>query len=106
KGRPWELGKAFDASAPMGPLVAASEAGDIAHAGIWLDVDGQRRQDSSISHLIWSVPETIAYLSGYFQLMPGDLIFTGTPEGVGPLEAGAMLHAHIDGLPDLRIQIV
>ncbi|MCO5121867.1 MAG: fumarylacetoacetate hydrolase family protein [Burkholderiaceae bacterium] len=106
KGRPWELGKAFDASAPMGPLVAASEVPDIAKAGIWLDVDGQRRQESSIAHLIWSIPETIAYLSEYFRLMPGDLIFTGTPEGVGPVEPGAMLHAHVDGVPELRIQIV
>ncbi len=106
KGRPWELGKAFDASAPMGPLVAASEVAGIAEAAIWLDVDGERRQASSIAHLIWSIPETIAYLSEYFQLMPGDLIFTGTPEGVGAVEAGAMLHAHVDGLPDLKIQIV
>jgi len=106
KGRPWELGKAFDASAPMGPLVAASEVPDIVKAGIWLDVDGQRRQESSIANLIWSIPETIAYLSEYFRLMPGDLIFTGTPEGVGPVGPGAMLHAHVDGLPELKIQVV
>lgn len=105
KGRPWELGKAFDASAPMGPLVAASEVPDIERATIWLDVDGERRQSSSIDHLIWSIPETIAYLSEYFRLAPGDLIFTGTPEGVGPVGRGAQLLAHVDGLPELKIRI-
>lgn len=105
KGRPWELGKAFDASAPMGLLVPADEAPGIAEAGIWLEVDGERRQSSSLAHLIWSIPETIAYLSQYVRLMPGDLIFTGTPEGVGPVERGAVLHAHVDGVPGMRVRI-
>jgi fumarylpyruvate hydrolase len=106
KGRPWELGKAFDASAPMGPLLPASEAPGIERAAIWLDVDGERRQSSTIEHLIWSIPETISYLSEYFRLMPGDLVFTGTPEGVGAVGSGALLHAHVDGLPELKIRIV
>jgi fumarylpyruvate hydrolase len=106
KGRPWELGKAFDASAPIGPLVEASAVPAIGDAGIWLDVDGERRQQSSIANLIWSIPETIAYLSEYFRLMPGDLIFTGTPEGVGAVGVGASLVAHVDGLPELNVRIV
>ena len=106
KGRPWELGKAFDQSAPIGPLVPAAQAGDIDHAAIWLQVDGKDRQRSGITHLIWSVPEVIAHLSMYFTLEPGDLIYTGTPEGVGAVTRGQVLHGGVDGLGEIRVRIV
>ncbi|MBA5639401.1 fumarylacetoacetate hydrolase family protein [Duganella sp. LX20W] len=105
-GRPWEVGKAFDFSAPVGTLVRAAEAGDINHATITLDVDGVRKQDSTIAHLIWSVSETIANLSTLFALEPGDLIFTGTPEGVGAVVRGQALVGRVDGLPELAVKLV
>ena len=106
KGRPWELGKAFDASAPIGPLTAADAVPHIGKAAIWLTVNGEPRQRSTISHLIWSVAETVAYLSKYFRLEPGDLIYTGTPEGVGPVNRGDLLRGGIDGLGELSVRIV
>ena len=106
KGRPWELGKAFDASGPIGPLTPAAQAPDIARAAIWLEVNGETRQKSSIGHLIWSVAETVACLSQYFTLEPGDLIFTGTPEGVGRVQRGDRLRGGIDGLGELSVRIV
>ena len=106
KGRPWELGKAFDQSAPIGHLVPAAAAGDIDHAAIWLQVDGKDRQRSGITHLIWSLPEVIAHLSMYFTLEPGDLIYTGTPEGVGAVTRGQVLHGGVDGLGEIRVRIV
>jgi fumarylpyruvate hydrolase len=106
KGRPWELGKAFDQSAPIGPLVPAAQVGDIDHAAIWLQVDGKDRQRSGITHLIWSIPEVIAHLSMYFTLEPGDLIYTGTPEGVGAVTRGQVLHGGVDGLGEIRVRIV
>lgn len=106
KGRPWELGKAFDASAPLGPITPAANVPDIARASIWLDVNGESRQRSTIAHLIWSVAETVAYLSKYFTLEPGDLIFTGTPEGVGAVKRGDLLAGGVDGLGELSVRIV
>ena len=106
KGRPWELGKAFDESAPIGPLVPVAKAGHIDQAAIWLQVDGKDRQRSGITHLIWSVPEVIAHLSLYFTLQPGDLIYTGTPEGVGAVTRGQVLHGGIDGLGEIRVRVV
>ncbi len=106
KGRPWELGKAFDASAPIGALTPAAAVPQIGSAAIWLTVNGEERQRSTLAHMTWSVAETIAYLSGYFRLEPGDLIFTGTPEGVGPLQRGDILHAGIDGLDGIAVRIV
>ncbi|QDJ52215.1 fumarylacetoacetate hydrolase family protein [Bordetella hinzii] len=104
-GRPWELGKAFDQSAPMGPLYPAAQARDIHHAGLWLNVDGQTKQQSNVDKLIWSVAETIAYLSRYFRLEAGDLIFTGTPEGVGPVVAGQLMEGGVDGLGTLKVKV-
>src|SRR5690606_29071741 len=101
-GRPWELGKAFDQSAPISPLHRAAEAGDRSRAAIGLQVNGQDRQRSDTAKLIWSVAETIAYLSRYFRLEPGDLIYTGTPEGVGPVVAGDLMEGGVDGLDTLR----
>ena len=106
KGRPWELGKAFDQSAPIGPLHAAAAIGHPAAGAIWVRVDGVDRQRSDIAKLIWSVPEVIANLSSYFELQPGDLIFTGTPEGVGKVERGQTMHGGIDGLGELTLRVV
>ncbi|MBI6917400.1 fumarylacetoacetate hydrolase family protein [Pseudomonas monteilii] len=105
-GRPWEIGKAFDASAPIAPLHPASQVGHPAQAGIWLQVEGADRQRSDIDKLIWSVPETIAYLSRFFELQPGDLIMTGTPEGVGPVVAGELLVGGVDGLGELHVRVI
>ncbi|MCU1719650.1 fumarylacetoacetate hydrolase family protein [Pseudomonas sp. 5P_3.1_Bac2] len=105
-GRPWEIGKAFDQSAPIGPLHRAEDIGHPQHAAIWLQVEGVDQQRSDIDQLIWSVPETIAWLSRYFELQPGDLIMTGTPEGVGAVRAGELLTGGIDGLGQLSVRVV
>ncbi|MBT6801706.1 MAG: fumarylacetoacetate hydrolase family protein, partial [Rhodospirillales bacterium] len=96
-GRPWEMGKSFDHSAPCSPIMPASSIGHPAAAAIWLKVNGETRQESDITHLIWSVPETIAHLSSLGELCPGDLIYTGPPEGVGAVVAGDVMEGHIDG---------
>jgi len=105
-GRPWEIGKAFDDSAPIAPLHPSSQVGHPTRAGIWLQVNGDDQQRSDIEKLIWSVPETIAYLSRYFELQPGDLIMTGTPEGVGPVVAGDLMLGGIDGLGELSVRVI
>lgn len=105
-GRPWEIGKAFDASAPMGPIHPASKVGHPKQAGIWLTVNGETKQRSDVSHLIWSVAETVAYLSQFFRLEPGDVIFTGTPEGVGAIKTGDSIVTGVDGLGELKARIV
>ncbi|CAB5516102.1 fumarylacetoacetate hydrolase family protein [Achromobacter anxifer] len=105
-GRPWELGKAFDQSAPIGPLYPASAVKNIDQAAIWLQVNGADKQRSDIGKLIWSVAETIAYLSKYFRLEAGDLIYTGTPEGVGPVVRGDKMLGGVDGLGTLSVQMV
>ncbi len=106
KGRPWELGKAFDESAPIGLIHAASSIGHPSQGAIWLQVDGGDKQRSDINMLIWSVPEVIANLSMYFTLQPGDLIYTGTPEGVGKVQRGQVLHGGIDGLGEISVKVV
>jgi fumarylpyruvate hydrolase len=105
-GRPWELGKAFDQSAPIGPLHTAQSVKDIEKAGIWLQVNGADKQRSDIGKLIWSIAETIAYLSKYFRLEAGDLIYTGTPEGVGPVVRGDKMTGGVDGLGTLSVQMM
>src|SRR5216684_1135916 len=106
-GRPWDFGKGFDHAAPC---AAISPVGRVGHlekkAAIWLEVNGKVRQKSDLSMLIWSVPETIAYLSRYMMLAPGDLIYSGTPEGVAAVVRGDKLHGHVDGLEDLNVAIV
>ena len=104
-GRPWEIGKAFDFSAPIAPLRRRADVGEIDAGAIVLDVDGEVRQTSDIAHLIWSVNEVIANLSTLFTLQPGDLIFTGTPEGVGAVQPGQTITVRIDGLPSLTVRI-
>ena len=106
KGRPWEIGKAFDESAPIAPLHTVAAFGHPSEQAIWVQVDGTDRQRSNVSQLIWSVPEVIANLSTYFTLRPGDLIYTGTPEGVGKVERGQTMHGGIDGLGELRVRVV
>lgn len=104
-GRPWDIAKAFDHSAPLGPIMPVAQCGHLVQAGIWLTVDGQPRQCSDISHLIWSVPEIVSTLSRFFELAPGDLIFTGTPEGVGPVQRGQLMHGGVDGLDEIRVRV-
>jgi len=106
KGRPWEIGKAFDESAPIAPLRPVAVFGHPVQQAIWLQVEGVDRQRSALDLLIWSVPEIIANLSTLFTLKPGDLIYTGTPEGVGKVERGQTLTGGIDGLGSLAIKLV
>jgi fumarylpyruvate hydrolase len=103
-GRPWEVAKGFDHSAPIGAIVPASTA--LGSGAIMLDVNGQRRQTGDLSEMIWSVPEIIAELGKLFTLKPGDLIFTGTPSGVGPVQTGDRLDAEIAGVGRLRVYVV
>lgn len=106
QGRPWEIGKAFDFSAPVGPVHRIADSGVLNQAMISLEVDGQLRQKSDVSHLIWSVSETIANLSTLFTLQPGDLIFTGTPEGVGAVKRGETMLGKVDGLTPISVAVV
>jgi fumarylpyruvate hydrolase len=106
RGRPWELGKAFDQSAPISAIHQAGSSGVMEHGEIWLKVNGAERQRADLSELVWSVPEIIGNLSSYFMLLPGDLIFTGTPAGVGKLVRGDIVEAGIAGLSELRFTIV
>jgi fumarylpyruvate hydrolase len=105
KGRPWDVGKAFDRSAPIGPLRAVSDSGHIPQAAITIGVNGALKQSSNVKEMIWNVPDIIAYLSGLFELKAGDLIYTGTPAGVGPLVKGDRVEARITGLPPLNFSI-
>lgn len=104
--RPWEVAKAFEQSAPIGAIVMAETIGHPASGAISLDLNGEVRQSADLSEMSWSVPKLIANLSGYFDLRAGDLIFTGTPAGVGPVKRGDRLHAHIDLVGDLAVTIV
>lgn len=106
QGRPWDIGKAFEQSAPIGPIVPKEEAGAAEQAAISLQVNGSDRQRSTVAQLIWNVAETIEHLSAAWELQPGDLIYTGTPEGVAAVVAGDTLVGRVDGLPSLTLQIV
>lgn len=106
KGQPWELAKAFDQSAPIGPLYPVSRIGHLQAGSIWLKINGELRQTGRIEHMIWSITETISHLSRYFELKPGDLIFTGTPAGVSPVVSGDVLQGGIDGLGEITVQCV
>jgi fumarylpyruvate hydrolase len=105
QGRPWCIGKAFDESGPIGPITPKEQAGDVNHADISLQVNGTDRQRSNVAKLIWNVAETIEHLSAAWALQPGDLIFTGTPEGVAAVVPGDRLEGHVSGLSSLSIQI-
>lgn len=105
-GRPWCTGKGFDFSAPIAALRPLAETGWIDRGAISLNVNGTARQKSDIGKQIWNVAETIAYLSKYYALQPGDLIFTGTPEGVAAVQRGDLLEGTIEGLGKLRVKII
>ena len=106
KGRPWDVAKGFDYAAPIGPITLREDAGNMSNAAIWLKVNDQPRQASDVTKLIWSIAETIEHLSGYFELKPGDLIFTGTPEGVGAVKRGDVMRGGVDRLGEIRVQVV
>ena len=103
QGRPWEIGKAFDESGPIGPIHPRDVVGTLDKGAITLQVNGVQRQSSDLSQMMWAVPETITYLSGLFELKAGDLIFTGTPEGVGAVVKGDKMVGHIAGLGDFEV---
>lgn len=104
-GRPWDIGKGFEQSAPIGPILPAGQAADVESAGIWLRVNGKDRQRSDVSKLIWNIGEIIEHLSAAWELQPGDLVFTGTPEGVGAVVPGDTLEGGVAGVGELRVRI-
>ena len=106
QGRPWCIGKGFDHSAPIGPITPAALAGDVANAEIYVQVNGQDRQRSNVSQLIWNIAETIEHVSAAWELQPGDLIYTGTPEGVGAVVAGDTMVGAVAGLGQLTVRVV
>lgn len=105
-GRPWEVGKAFESSAPCSPIVPASVIGHPEKGAIWLNVNGVERQRGDLSQMIWKVPETVAYLSTLFSLKAGDLIFTGTPAGVGAIQRGDKMVGGVDGISEIEVGVV
>ena len=104
--KPWEIGKSFDHSAPLGAIHRVAEVGHFTQGAIWLKVNGQLKQNANLNQMIWSVAEQISKLSEAFELFPGDIIYSGTPENVGPVVRGDVIEMHIDGLPNLGIKIV
>lgn len=106
QGRPWDLGKDFELSAVCGEIVPIGNLGLLASGALTLDVNGQRRQTSDLSQLIWSIPESISHLSSFFTLAPGDLLFTGTPAGVGATQRGDRLQGGVDGVGEIEIRVV
>jgi fumarylpyruvate hydrolase len=104
--QPWERGKAFDQSAPLGLISPSADLPHMTKGAVTLSVNGETRQSGDLADLIWSVPEIIAILSRSWRLERGDLIYTGTPEGVGPLKRGDDVRAHVDGLDDLAVRLV
>lgn len=104
-GRPWDTAKGFDHSAPISVIHAAADTGHPVRGRIWLEVNGELRQEGDLADLIWSVPEAVAELSTLFTLLPGDLLFTGTPAGVGPLEPGDNIAGGIDGVAEITLRM-
>jgi fumarylpyruvate hydrolase len=102
-GRPWEMAKGFDQSAPTGSIRPVEDIGHPTRGAVWLRINGEPRQEGDLAQQIWTVPETISYLSSLVALRPGDLIMTGTPKGVGRVEPGDRLEGHIDGVGDLTV---
>ncbi|WP_454020307.1 fumarylacetoacetate hydrolase family protein [Azospirillum sp. Marseille-Q6669] len=105
EGKPWDMGKGFDQSAPCGTLRRATDIGHPDKGSVTLSVNGELRQKGDLADLIWSVSETISYLSGLVELQPGDLIYTGTPEGVGPVVAGDRLEGAVEGVGSIAVTI-
>lgn len=104
-GRPWEIGKAFERSAPCGPIHKASEVGHLDRGPITLTVNGEVRQEGDLNQMIWKVPEMISYLSDYFELAAGDVILSGTPSGVGPVNRGDVMVLAVDKLGSLTVRV-
>ena len=104
--KPWEIGKSFDHSAPLGPLQPVSAVGHFTKGAIWLKVNGQIKQNADLSQMIWSVAEQISKLSEAFELAPGDIIYSGTPENVGPVVKDDIMEGHIDKLPNISVKVV
>jgi fumarylpyruvate hydrolase len=104
-GRPWEVGKSFDYSAPIGPIKPVTQSGIVTAGRIQLSVNGVRRQDSDLTKLIWNVNETIEHLSKYFELMPGDLVYTGTPEGVAAVQPGDLMEGRVEGVGTIKVRV-
>ena len=104
--KPWEIGKSFDRSAPLGPLQPVPKVQHFTQGTISLKVNGQVKQSANLNQMIWSVAEQVSKLSEAFELMPGDIIYSGTPENVGPVVRGDIMEGHIDGLPDIRVKVV
>jgi fumarylpyruvate hydrolase len=104
-GRPWDMAKGFDASAPCSPLLPVSEVGHPQDAAIWLEVNGQRKQEGNLNEMIWPIPDVIAYLSRFVALAPGDLIYTGTPSGVDALHPGDRVRGGVDGVATFELEI-
>jgi fumarylpyruvate hydrolase len=105
-GRPWEIGKAFEHSAPCSDIVPAEQIGHPQSGRVWLEVNGEPRQEGDLNQLIWKNAETIAYLSGLFELQAGDLIFTGTPSGVAAVEKGDQLFGGVEGVGELSVMVI
>jgi len=105
-GRPWEIGKAFEHSAPVGPIVPVEKTGHLDHGVVTLHVNGVLKQEGDLNQMIWKVPEMISYLSDYFELAAGDVIMSGTPSGVGPVVKGDKLEARVEGLDPLVVTVV
>jgi fumarylpyruvate hydrolase len=106
KGRPWDISKGFDGSAPISPIKTIAATGEVTTAQIWLNVNGAKRQASDVAKLIWNVNETIEHLSKFYELRPGDLIYTGTPEGVGAVKPGDEMEGGIAGIGTLKVRVV
>jgi fumarylpyruvate hydrolase len=105
-GRPWDTAKGFDYSAPIGPIHPVSKIGQLSKGEIWLAVNGDDKQRSDISQMIWPVADTIAFLSSLFELQPGDLIYTGTPEGVGAVVKGDVMTGGVAGIGEFAVRVV
>jgi fumarylpyruvate hydrolase len=104
--RPWEIGKAFEHSAPVGPIIPASETGHLESGSISLSVNGEQRQKGDLNQMIWKVPEMISYLSEYYEIAAGDLIMSGTPAGVGPVVRGDEMVGSVEGIGELVVKVV
>lgn len=105
-GRPWEIGKAFENAAPCSELAPVEDIGHPQQGAIWLKINGETRQHGDLDQMIWKIPEMISTLSAFFALRAGDLILTGTPSGVGPVQRGDTLHGHVEGVGDLKMAVV
>ena len=104
-GRPWEIGKAFERSAPVGPLHPVTDVGHPDKGRISLAINGEIKQEGDLNQMIWKVPEMISYLSDYYDLAAGDVILSGTPSGVGPVQIGDRMEGEIDGLGKLSVVV-